>query len=118
MYQHYVKISGVNPSTVRSRPEVEDFLTRMLTDFGALWYWDDDAVDPMADRDCDLFRSSRDQVVRFILDLAFRQAQHQNDAMALRALRRVMTVIFCANSTKSKYVLYTLVDLVRVRYYV
>ena len=112
MFQHHLKSSGVDPSTVRSRLEVEELLTTMLTSFGAFWFWDPDAVDPMADRHCDLFKSSRDQVVRFALDLAFRQAQHQNDAVALRALRRVMAVVFCANTTKSKYALYTLFDLV------
>ena len=113
MFKHFVQLTGVNLSTIKSRLEVEDFLSRMLDHFGALWYWDEGAVDPMADWNCNLFLASRDQVVRLVLDLAFRQAQHQNDALALRALRRVMIVIFCANSTKSKYALYTLLDLVR-----
>ena len=114
MYKNYIKISGVDPSSLKSRVEVQEFLTRMFTDFGAIWYWDVGSVDPKADRACDLFKASRDQVVRFALDLAFRQAQHQNDAMALRALRRVMCVIFCANTTKSNYAFYTLMDLVGV----
>ena len=114
MFHNHIKITGVDPSSVKSRLEVQDFLTSMMMDFGAIWYWDVEAVDPMADRECQLFKTSRDQVIRLALDLAFRQAEHQNDAMALRALRRIMAVIFCANSTKSKYALYTLLDLVGV----
>ena len=76
--------------------------------------------DPHADqvRNCGplrkhcLFKAARDQVVRLVLDLAFRKAQHQNDALALRALRRTMIVIFAASSVKSKYAFYTLIDLV------
>ena len=59
-----------------------------------------------------LFKAARDQVVRLVLDLAFRKAQHQNDALALRALRRTMIVIFASSSVKSKYAFYTLIDLV------
>lgn len=108
MFKHFVTVTGVDLSTIRSKMEIFDFLTKMLTHYGALWYWDEAAVDPMSEWHCQLFKASRDQVVRLVLDLAFRQAQHQNDALALRALRRVMIVVFCANTTKSKYALYTL----------
>ena len=117
MFGHFSRVSGVNPGSLRTKKEVVDFLSGMLRHFGALWYWDKDAVDPQEQWDCDLFKASRDQVVRLVLDLAFRKAQHQNDALALRALRRTMLVIFAASSVKSrsgnsKYALYTLIDLV------
>ena len=112
MFQNYVKKAGVDLNAVRTGQEVIDCLTKMMLSFGALWYWDVDAVDPLEDRGCSLLRSSRDQVVRLALDLAFRQAQHENDAVALRALRRVMIVYFSASTSKSKYALYTLHDMV------
>ena len=112
MFKNYTRIGGVNPGSLKTKGEVVDFLATMLQYYGATWYWDQNATDPMDHWDCDLFRASRDQVVRVVLDLAFKKAQHQNDALALRALRRTMIVIFAASSAKSKYAFYTLVDLV------
>ena len=112
MFKHYCRVSGVHPGSLKTKEGVVRFIASMLRHYGALWYWDKDAVDPMSHLDCDLFNASRDQVVRLVLDLTFRQAQHENDALALRALRRTMIVIFTVGSTKSKYSIYTLIDLV------
>ena len=112
MFENHIKNAGVDLSAIKTEKQVLETLANMMESFGAYWYWDVDAEDPLADRDCGLFKASRDQVVRLALGLAFRQAQHENDALALRALRRVMIVYFAASTSKSKYALYTLHDMV------
>ena len=112
MFNNYLKVRKVDVSKVRTRAEVEKLLSDMFDHYGIRWWWDPEAVDPMSDVECKLFLSSKDQVVRLILDLAFKQAERENDAVALRALRRVMIIAFRSSSSRSKYALYTLVDLV------
>ena len=112
MLTNYLKVTQVDVSKVRTRTEVERFLSDMFQHFGIRWWWDPEALDTMAEVPCKLFQSSRDQVVRLILDLAFKQAERENDSVALRALRRVMIIAFRASTSRSKYALYTLLDLV------
>ena len=112
LFQNYLKICTVDVGKVRTRTEIERLLSDMFDHFGIKWWWDPETPDPMVDVECKLFRASKDQVVRLILDLAFKQAQKENDALALRALRRVMIIAFRSSTSRSKYALYTLLDLV------
>ena len=112
MFINYLKVSQVDVSMVKTRSEVENCLTNMFNHFGVKWWWDPEAEDPMDGVDCKLFQASKDQVIRLILDLAFKQAEKENDALALRALRRVMIIAFRSNSSRSRYALYTFLDLV------
>ena len=111
MFETYIAKKKINVALVRTRTEVEKLLEDMLLHFGCLWYWDPEYSDPMADVECDLFQVSRDQVVRLLHTLALAQCEHQNDAVGLRALRRLAIVTFRSKSSKSKYGLYLLLDL-------
>ena len=112
MFNNYLKVSKVDVGKVRTKTEVEKFLTDMFDHYGIRWWWDPDALDPMSHVECKLFLSSKDQVVRLILDLAFKQAERENDSVALRALRRVMIIAFRSSTSRSKYALYSMLDLV------
>ena len=114
MYDNYIKEKPAELAAVKSSKAAERFILGMLRHYGALWYWDPDFVDPYADHKCDLFLSSRDQVIRLALDLAFHQCEKENDAQGLRTLRRVMIPYFLNKSKAqtSKYARYTLMDLV------
>ena len=90
MYANYVKITGVNEAEVKTSAEAEELMLAMLRFFGALWYWDPTYQDPMAERNCDLFKVSRDQVIRLVIDLCLSQCERENDADGLRMLRRIM----------------------------
>ena len=114
MFDNYVKCMGIDLATVRRRAEVERLLLDMLHHFGAVWYWDPEYQDPMKDRTCDLFMMARDQTIRLILDLCFRQCERENDAMGLRILRRIMIPYFRnkAREATSSYARNTVMDLV------
>ena len=75
MYANYVKIQGVDEAEVKTVTQARDLMVAMLRFFGALWYWDPDYKDPMAQRHCDLFKYSRDQVIRLVIDLCFSQVK-------------------------------------------
>ena len=106
MFDTYIKQKGIDVTSVKSRTEVENLLESMLLHFGCNWYWDPSFEDPMADIQCDLFKVSRDQVIRLLHSLAFSQCEHQNDFLGLRALRRTAIVMFRSKSSRSKYALY------------
>ena len=112
MFDNYIKQKGTDVTLIKSRTEVENLLEEMLLHFGCTWYWDPNKVDPMADVQCDLFNVSRDQVTRLLHTLAFSQCEHENDFLGLRALRRIAVVTSRSKSSKSKYALYLLLDLV------
>ena len=112
VFDTYIKQTGTDVSLIKSRTEVENLLEAMLLHFGCHWYWDPSLVDPMADVKCDLFNVSRDQVTRLLHSLAFSQCEHENDFLGLRALRRIAIVTSRSKSSKSKYALYLLLDLV------
>ena len=112
MYTNYIKEKGINEGMVKTRAEVEELLCSMLDHFGASWIFDPKAEKPDEPMNCDLFLSSRDQVVRLVHTLAFAQCEHENDATGLRALRRLSVITFLSKSNKSKYALYLLMDLV------
>ena len=112
MFETYIKERGIKVELVKSRSEVEELLEAMLDHFGCRYFWDPAYVDPMAEVNCDLFKVSRDQVIRLLHSLAFSQCEHENDAVGLRALRRCSIVTFRSKSSKSKYALYLLLDLV------
>ena len=112
MYTNYISEKGIIEGMVKTRAEVEELLCSMLDHFGASWYFDPNAEQPAEQMKCDLFLSSRDQVVRLVHTLAFAQCEHENDATGLRALRRLSVITFLSKSTKSKYALYLLMDLV------
>ena len=112
MFDTYIKQKGIDVASVKSRPEVENLLESMLLAFGCNWIWDPSFTDPMADVQCDLFQVSRDQVIRLLHTLAFSQCEHENDFLGLRALRRTAIVTFRSKSSRSKYALYLLLDLV------
>ena len=112
MFETYIKQEGIDVAGVKSRTEVENLLESMLLAFGCNWVYDTSFVDPMAHVDCDLFNVSRDQVTRLLHSLAFSQCEHENDALGLRALRRIAIVTSRSKSSKSKYALYLLLDLV------
>ena len=111
MFTTYISKKNIAVGLVRTRIEVEKLLEEMLLHFGCLWYWDPTYSDPMAEVKCDLFQVSRDQTVRLLHTLALAQCEHQNDAVGLRALRRLAIVAFRSKSSKSKYALYLLLDL-------
>ena len=73
MYANYVKIAGVNEAEVKTSAQAEELMLAMLRFFGALWYWDPTYEDPMVDRRCELFKVSRDQVIRLVIDLCLSQ---------------------------------------------
>ena len=114
LFDNYIKIKPVSLDQVRSAETAVQFIQEMLLHYGALWYWDPNYVDPMADFKCDSFLVSRDAVIRLVLDLTFQQCERENDAVGLRALRRVMVPVFLLKSKAqtSKYARYTLMDLV------
>ena len=114
MFDNYVKCMGIDLGRVRRRAEVEHLILDMLHHFGAIWFWDPEYQDPMKDRTCDMFMMARDQVIRLIIDLCFRQCERENDAMGLRMLRRIMIPYFRNKSREatSSYARNTLMDLV------
>ena len=112
MFETYIQDRGIEVALVKSRRDVEKLLESMLEHYGCNWIWDPNYVDPMSEVECDLFQVSRDQVIRLLHSLAFSQCEHENDAVGLRALRRISIVTFRSKSSKSKYALYLLLDLV------
>ena len=111
MWENFVKSTGINVSQLKSTEAVITVLNNMVEHYGARYWWDPAFSDPRPEMD-NLFHCSRDQVIRLILNLTFSQAQHENDAKALRALRRTCVAFFLNHSSKSKYALHTLLDLV------
>ena len=111
MWENYVKSAGLNVMLLRTQEDVLTTLDAMLEHYGARYWWDPDFVDPMAGKD-NLFMASRDQVIRLVLNLVSSQAEHENDALALLALRRTVVAFFRSQSSKSKYALHLLLDLV------
>ena len=91
MFDNFVKMKRVNMvGKVWRRVEVEEFLLEMLQSYGAICYWDPEYLDPMAERTCDVFLMARDQTIRLIISLCFKQCERENDALGLRTLRRIM----------------------------
>ena len=111
MWDNFVKSHGINVSQLKTTDAVITVLNNMLEHYGARYWWDPAFTDPKSEMD-NLFLYSRDQVIRLVLNLTFSQAQHENDAKALRALRRTCVAFFLNHSSKSKYALHTLIDLV------
>ena len=111
MWENFVRLKGIQVSQLRNTSSVICTLHNMMEEYGARFWWDPAFSDCLPGRD-DLFLSSRDQVIRFVLNLAFSQSEHENDATALRALRRTCVAYFLNHTTKSKYALHTLLDLV------
>ena len=113
LYDNFCRSEGINEATVRSRADVEKLLTKMFLKYGIHFYWDPDRVDPLADHPCDLLRHCRDQVIRLILTLALESCEKANDALGLRALRRVFIPMFRNQSVqaKSKYGRYLICDM-------
>ena len=62
MFDNFVSSTDVDLSGVRTEAGVRSLILDMLRFYGALWYWDPSYQDPMAERQCDLFKISRDQV--------------------------------------------------------
>lgn len=114
MFDSYIKLKPGSLAGITSEKSAVLFIQEMLLHYGALWYWDPDYLDPQADFRCDSFLASRDAVIRLVLDLTFQQCERENDAVGLRALRRVMIPVFLLKSKAqtSKYARYTLMDLV------
>ena len=112
MFDTYIKQEGTDVTLVKSRTEVESLLESMLLHYGCNWIYDTTFVDPMAHVDCDLFNVSRDQVTRLLHSLAFSQCEHENDSLGLRALRRIAIITSRSKSSRSRYALYLLLDLV------
>ena len=54
MYTNYVKIKGIDEAEIKTVAQAEELMLAMLRYFGALWYWDPNYQDPMAERSCDL----------------------------------------------------------------
>ena len=111
MWENFVKQAGVNVALLRTQDDILSTLDAMMEHFGARYWWDPGFVDPLAGKDS-LFMASRDQVVRLVLNLASSQAEHENDALALLALRRTVVAFFRSKSSKSKYALHLLLDLI------
>ena len=111
MWDNFVKEEGIEVGVLRTEEDVLRTLDTMMEHYGARYWWDPDFVDPLADKD-DLLKASRDQVVRLVLNLTSSQAEHENDALALLALRRTAVAFFRSKSSKSKYALHLLLDLV------
>lgn len=114
LYDNYIKVKPGALAMIKSEETAVQFIQEMLLHFGALWYWDPDFHDPQLDFKCDSFLTSREAVIRLTLDLTFQQCERENDAVGLRALRRVMIPVFLLKSKAqtSKYARYTLMDLV------
>ena len=114
MFENYTKSKGIIWAQVRSKTEIHNLLKDMFLVYGVQWYWDPTFVDPLKNRECDLLKSTRDQVIRLLWDLAFSVCEKENDSLGLRALRRIVIPLF-RNKSKaatSKYSLYTLMDLI------
>ena len=114
MYNNYVRGAGIVEATVKTKDQIEALLTRMFTFYGVQYHWDPEYVDPLAERNCDLFKTARDQVIRLILTLAMESCEKENDALGLRALRRVFIPMFRNQSiaATSKYGRYLICDMV------
>ena len=114
MFDNYVVTQSINLTEVKTKAQAEELMVAMLRFYGALWYWDPTYVDPMGDRKCDLFLSSRDQVIRLVLDLCLSQCERENDCDGLRMIRRIMVPYFRNKSREatSLYARYMLIDLV------
>ena len=114
MYQNFVKSESLVEATVRTQADIERVLSNMFLKYGVQWYWDPSFVDPLADHHCDLFKTARDQVIRLVLTLAFQSCEKENDALGLRALRRVFIPMFRNQSVQatSKYGRYLICDMV------
>ena len=111
MWDNFIKEGGIEVGLLRTEGDVLRTLDAMMEHYGARYWWDPDFVDPLTGKD-DLFKSSRDQVIRLVLNLTSSQAEHENDALALLALRRTSIAFFRSKSSKSKYALHLLLDLV------
>ena len=115
MFDNFVKMKRVNMvGKVWRRVEVEEFLLEMLQSYGAICYWDPEYLDPMAERTCDVFLMARDQTIRLIISLCFKQCERENDALGLRTLRRIMISYFRNKSKEatSAYARNLVMDLV------
>ena len=114
MFDNFFMLNPDSVAEIKSEETAVLFIQNMLLHYGALWYWDPKFVDPQTDFKCDAFLASRDAVIRLVIDLTFEQCERENDAVVLRALRRVMIPMFLMKSKAqtSKYARYTLMDLV------
>ena len=115
MFDNFVKMKRVNMvGKVWRRVEVEEFLLEMLQSYGAICYWDPEYLDPMAERTCDVLLMARDQTIRLIISLCFKQCERENDALGLRTLRRIMISYFRNKSKEatSAYARNLVMDLV------
>ena len=106
-----------NPSeldSVKDSKSAIKFVARMLKYYGMQWFYDPSFNDSFGEMADDLFLYSRDQVIRLVLDLAFRQCGRENDALGLRALRRIMGIYFLNKgpTQSSSYARFVLTDLV------
>ena len=79
MWENFVKLRGIQVSQLRDTDAVISTLKSMMEEYGARFWWDPSFSDCLPGRD-NLFLSSRDQVIRFVLSLAFSQSEHENDS--------------------------------------
>ena len=114
MFDNFVKTRQVDLGKVWTRAEVVELILQMLETYGAIWYWDPEYLDPMAEKACDLFLMARDQTIRLIISLCFKQCESENDALGLRILRRIMITYFRNKSKEanSSYARNLVMDLV------
>ena len=114
LFSNFCRSEGVIEATVRSQVDIKKLLMDMFAKYGIIFYWDPDFVDPLADHACDLLRHCRDQVIRLLLTLALESCEKENDALGLRALRRVFIPMFRNQSiaATSKYGRYLICDMV------
>ena len=71
LFSNFIKSEAIDVSTVRRQSEILELLSRMLEKYGIQYFWDPEYEDPLSGHDCNLLMSSRDQIIRLVLDLAF-----------------------------------------------
>ena len=114
LFENYCRSKSIIEAAVRTQAGIEKLMRDMFDEYGIHFFWDPDRVDPLADHPCDLLRHCRDQVIRLLLTLALERCEKENDALGLRALRRIFIPMFRNQSVsaKSKYGRYLICDMV------
>ena len=104
-FHHFLKSEYGTLAAVKDFTSTLTLACRFLNFTGVSWSWDPDFQDTRSDVTCQLYNYSRDQLSRLIIHLAFKACERENDALGLRALRRINTTYFLnkSKSQTSKY---------------
>ena len=114
MFSNFAKSRSAEVAAVRTQSQALELVSEMFAAFGIQWFWNPEAVDPLAQHECHLLKYSRDKIIRLVLDLGMEMCERENDALGLRGLR-IALIPYFRNKTKaatSKYGRYLITDLV------